>query len=46
MKASYRVIENGSELAGGYSEKNLVSYTGLVANDNREYKRSENSNKE
>ena len=32
LKASYRVIENGSELAGGYSEKNLVSYTGLVAN--------------
>ena len=26
------MIENGSELAGGYSEKNLVSYTGLVAN--------------
>lgn len=32
LKTSYRVIENGSELAGGYSEKNLVSYTGLVAN--------------
>ena len=32
LKASYRVIENGSELAGGYSEKNLVNYTGLVAN--------------
>ena len=32
LKASYRVIENGSELAGGYSEKNLVGYTGLVAN--------------
>ena len=32
LKANYRVIENGSELAGGYSEKNLVSYTGLVAN--------------
>ncbi len=32
LKASYRVIENGSELAGEYSEKNLVSYTGLVAN--------------
>ncbi len=32
LKVSYRVIENGSELAGGYSEKNLVSYTGLVAN--------------
>ena len=32
LKANYRVIENGSELAGGYSEKNLVGYTGLVAN--------------
>lgn len=32
LKTKYRVIENGSELAGGYSEKNLVSYTGLVAN--------------
>ena len=32
LKASYRVIENGNELAGGYSEKNLVSYIGLVAN--------------
>ena len=32
LKASYRVIENGSELAGGYSEENLVGYTGLVAN--------------
>ena len=31
LKENYRVIENGSELAGGYSEKNLVSYTGLVA---------------
>ena len=32
LKTKYRVIENGSELAGGYSEKNLVGYTGLVAN--------------
>ena len=32
LKANYRVIENGSELAGGYSEANLVGYTGLVAN--------------
>lgn len=32
LKTNYRVIENGSELAGGYSEKNLVGYTGLVAN--------------
>lgn len=32
LKANYRVIENGSELAGGYSEENLVGYTGLVAN--------------
>lgn len=32
LKTNYRVIENGSELAGGYSEENLVGYTGLVAN--------------
>ena len=32
LKTNYRVIENGSELAGGCSEENLVGYTGLVAN--------------
>ena len=31
LKASHRVIENGSTLEGGYTEKNLVSYKDLVA---------------
>ena len=32
LKASHRVIENGSTLEGGCTEENLVSYTGLTAN--------------
>ena len=32
LKASYSVVENGSELNGGYSEGNLSGYTGLIAN--------------
>ena len=31
LKASHRVIENGSTLEGGYTELNLVSYKDLVA---------------
>ena len=31
LKASHRVIENGSTLEGGYTEQNLVSYKDLVA---------------
>ncbi len=31
FKAKYDVVENGGTLAGGYSEKNLNSYNGLVA---------------
>ena len=31
FKAKYYVVENGGTLAGGYSEKNLNSYNGLVA---------------
>lgn len=32
LKESHRVIENGSELAGGYGEGKLSGYTGLIAN--------------
>ncbi len=31
FKEAYDVVENGDTLAGGYSENNLVSYSGLVA---------------
>ena len=32
LKASHRVIENGSTLEGGYTENKLNGYTGLIAN--------------
>ena len=32
LKASHRVIENGSTLEGGYTENKLKGYTGLIAN--------------
>lgn len=31
FKAAYAVVENGGELAGGFSENNLHSYTGVIA---------------
>ena len=32
LKAKYRVVENGSEMSGGYGEGSLASFTGLIAN--------------
>ena len=32
LKANYAVVENGSEMNGGFSEGNLSGYTGLIAN--------------
>ena len=32
LKASYSVVENGSEMSGGFTEQNLKGYTGLIAN--------------
>ena len=32
LKANYSVVENGSELSGGFTENKLSNYTGLIAN--------------